>query len=67
MITQSLVTTCAGISDGRFASSDTAEMLTETIDELLIYRVNFMVKPNGLLVLVSSTHYCAYTSSLSTW
>src|SRR5512144_183043 len=29
--------------------------------------MNFMVKPNGLLVLVSSTHYCAYTSSLSTW
>jgi len=29
--------------------------------------VNFMVKPNGLLVPVSSTHYCAYTSGLSTW
>ena len=29
--------------------------------------VNFMVKPNGLLVTVSSTHYCAYTSVLSTW
>jgi len=26
-----------------------------------------MVKPNGLLVTVSSTHYCAYTSVLSTW
>ena len=29
--------------------------------------VNFMVKPNELLVTVSSTHYCAYTSVLSTW
>jgi len=27
--------------------------------------VNFMVKPNGQLVTVSSTHYCAYTSVLS--
>jgi hypothetical protein len=34
---------------------------------LLMYVVNFMVKPNGLLVLVSSTHCCAYTPSLSTW
>jgi len=25
-----------------------------------------MVKPNELLVTVSSTHYCAYTSVLST-
>src|SRR5262245_61060471 len=30
-------------------------------------RVNFMVKPNGLLVTVSSTYYYAYTSVLSTW
>ena len=29
-------------------------------------QVNFMVKPNGRLVLVSYTHYCASTSSLST-
>ena len=28
---------------------------------------NFMVKPNGLLVTVSSTYYYAYTSVLSTW
>jgi len=28
--------------------------------------VNLMVKPNGLLVPVSSTHYCASTSGLST-
>jgi hypothetical protein len=27
----------------------------------------FMVKPNGLLVTVSSTYYYAYTSVLSTW
>ena len=26
-----------------------------------------MVKPNGLLVTVSSTYYYAYTSVLSTW
>ena len=32
-----------------------------------VREINFMVKPNGLLVLVSSTHCCAYTSSLSTW
>src|ERR1700674_124078 len=31
-----------------------------------LHRVNFMVKPNGRLVLVSYTHYCASTSSLST-
>jgi hypothetical protein len=29
--------------------------------------VNFMVKPNGLLVAVSSACYHAYTSALSTW
>src|SRR5678815_5445682 len=29
-------------------------------------RVNFMVKPNGRLVRVSFTHYCAFTSRLST-
>src|SRR6476469_7911079 len=27
-----------------------------------VCKINFMVKPNGLLVLVSSTHYCASTS-----
>src|SRR5436190_17673057 len=27
--------------------------------------VNFMVKPNGRLVLVSYMHYCTFTSSLS--
>jgi|SRR6185369_2321924 hypothetical protein len=30
-----------------------------------VCQVNFMVKPNGRLVLVSFTHYCAFTSSLS--
>src|SRR5215475_1183527 len=30
-------------------------------------RVDFMVKPNGLLVTVSSTYYYAYTPVLSTW
>src|SRR5207248_4711057 len=32
---------------------------------LSMHRVNFMVKPNGRLVLVSYTHCCASTSSLS--
>ena len=26
-----------------------------------------MTKPNGLLVSLSYTHYCAYTRDLSTW
>ena len=30
-----------------------------------VRQVNFMVKPNGRLVLVSFTHYCAFTPSLS--
>ena len=33
---------------------------------LYLRSVNFMVKPNGRLVLVSYTHCCASTSSLST-
>src|SRR5271170_5446279 len=33
---------------------------------LILRRVNSMDKPNGRLVLVSYTHYCASTSSLST-
>ena len=33
---------------------------------LRLRRVNSMDKPNGRLVLVSCTHYCASTSSLST-
>jgi hypothetical protein len=33
----------------------------------LFVLINFMVKPHGLLVLVSYTHHCASTSSLSTW
>jgi hypothetical protein len=32
-----------------------------------MYAVEIMVKPNGQLVTVSSTHYCAYTSVLSNW
>src|SRR5690242_9497012 len=31
-----------------------------------IKRQGYRVKPHGQLVLVSSTHYCAYTPSLST-
>ena len=52
-----------------------AELQTETFLEQLLTEqlreskrtVNFMVKPNELLVTVSSTHYCAYTSVLSNW
>jgi hypothetical protein len=33
---------------------------------VVLRRVNSMDKPNGRLVLVSYTHYCASTSSLST-
>ena len=33
----------------------------------VVYAVEIMVKPNGQLVTVSSTHYCAYTSVLSNW
>src|SRR6202044_3941493 len=44
---------------------DTEDKRAERVCAVL--RVNFMVKPNGLLVTVSSTHYCAYTSVLSTW
>ena len=32
-----------------------------------VFTVNFMVKPNGLLVTVSLTYLYAYTSVLSTW
>ncbi len=35
-------------------------------DNCFLHRVNFMVKPNGRLVRVSFTHYCAFTSRLST-
>jgi hypothetical protein len=34
--------------------------------EQKLHRINSMDKPNGRLVLVSYTHYCASTSSLST-
>src|ERR1700743_2289794 len=37
-----------------------------TYDNCSLRRVNSMDKPNGRLVLVSYTHYCASTSSLST-
>ena len=33
----------------------------------LASKANFMVKPNGQLVTVSSTHCCAYTPVLSNW
>jgi hypothetical protein len=35
-------------------------------DNCFLHRVNFMVKPNGRLVLVSCMHCCTFTSSLST-
>src|ERR1700744_4936111 len=36
------------------------------VNTRFLRRVNSMDKPNGRLVLVSYTHYCASTSSLST-
>src|ERR1700740_832788 len=38
----------------------------QEISSSCLTRINFMDKPNGRLVLVSYTHYCASTSSLST-
>ena len=65
MITQKLVTELAA----EYLTGYEAAMLLATVQlrNCCVYRVNFMVKPNGLLVTVSSTHYCAYTSVLSTW
>jgi hypothetical protein len=40
--------------------------LVLNVSECELHRVNSMDKPNGRLVLVSCTHYCASTSSLST-
>src|SRR6201988_5511803 len=40
--------------------------LSRLRESTLLRRVNSMDKPNGRLVLVSYTHYCASTSSLST-
>ena len=51
-----LLTFCSG-------SSQRQEVVSS---QSLMRQVNFMVKPNGRLVLVSYTHYCASTSSLST-
>ncbi len=65
-VTPSLGSPKSGVNiDGQLDefSSD----LGEVTERCTVCKINFMVKPNGLLVLVSSTHYCAYTSSLSTW
>ena len=43
------------------------ELATSSWSLQTLCGVNFMVKPNGLLVTVSSTYYYAYTSVLSTW
>ena len=40
--------------------------LLEGVRDFLLRGVNSMDKPNGRLVLVSCTHHCASTSSLST-
>jgi hypothetical protein len=37
------------------------------LELVFVSTVHFMVKPNGLLVTVSSTYCYAYTSVLSTW
>ena len=56
----------AGRLVGRFASGR-ARYFTAIQAAQRMPRVNFMVKPNGLLVTVSSVYYYTYTSVLSTW
>jgi hypothetical protein len=48
--------------------TDNRQLSTEVLstENCFLHRVNFMVKPNGRLVQVSFTHYCAFTSCLST-
>ena len=53
----------------RMKRSRTTNGLSTRLEEcprMLLRGVNSMDKPNGRLVLVSYTHYCASTSSLST-
>ena len=54
----------------RHINTKSIGLLTRLVECLvrtaMLRRVNFMIKPNGRLVLVSYTHYCASTSSLST-
>ena len=50
----------------RFLNIDGAALTAEPVT-CVVSTVHFMVKPNGLLVTVSSTYYYAYTSVLSTW
>ena len=56
---------CAELSMGNYLVA--ADRLGLAAVSHCIFTVNFMVKPNGLLVTVSSTYYYAYTSVLSTW
>jgi hypothetical protein len=48
------------------SSSDSSRRLKADSWQLYLHRVNFMVKPNGRLVLVSYECYHSSTSSLST-
>ena len=51
-----------------YPASTTTWLVLNALDAAaLLRRVNSMTKPNGRLVLVSYAHYCASTSSLSTW
>ena len=54
-------------ASGRFAARQGHSRLRDGLRdmEVAMRRVNFMVKPNGRLVLVSFMHYCTFTSSLS--
>ena len=68
-VSQTFVACCAFV----FRQNDPKDITTKLVIECALEqwidalrRVNSMDKPNGRLVLVSYTHYCASTSSLST-
>ncbi len=63
------VTGFAGNEDGIYRAGYEAAAFARhspRVTRHSVLEIHFMVKPNGLLVPVSSTHYCAYTSGLST-
>ena len=67
MVTQKLATSKElwGSFDSEYLTGFTLVSGKNSVSSCHVHAVNFMVKPNGQLVTVSSTHYCAYTSVLS--
>ena len=53
--------------DGLRSESSATSLQRSRWERLVMCAVNFMVKPNGQLVTVSSTGHPAYTSVLSNW